>query len=83
MTSLSNWDGPYMSSNTQTQLSWSQCSKIDWIYLSTGVHVIDVVAKTNNVTQINGGVLRIKLTQFDHGSDINMPIITPPQISLR
>ncbi len=77
-----NWDGPYMQSNTQTQFSWSQCSKIDWIYLSAGIHVIDVVAKTNGVTQINGGVLRIKLTQFDHGTDINIPLITPPQISL-
>ncbi len=74
-------DGSYMSSYTQPQLSWFQCSKTDLIYLSAGVHSIDLVAKTTNTARIHGGVLKTKLTPFDHGSDINMPLITPSQIN--
>ncbi len=71
-------DGSYMSSYTISQLGWFQCSKNDWIYLLAGVHIIDVVAKTTNTFLIHGAVFKAKLTQFDRGSDINMPLITPP-----
>ena len=80
MASNAGIDGVYASSNGQTHGSVFQCSKTDWIYLSAGVHIIDVVAQTNNAARVDDGLLRIKLTQFDQGTDINMPIITPPKI---
>ena len=80
MTNADGVDGAYMTSNGQTHGSTIQCSKTDWIYLSTDVHTIDVVTQTTGTASIDGGVLKIKLSQFDDGTDINMPIITPPKI---
>ena len=80
MASDNGMDGVYMVSNGQTHGSVFQCSKTDWIYLSASVHSIDVVTQTTGTARIDGGVLKIKLSQFDDGTDINMPIITPPKI---
>ena len=80
MTNNYGMDGAYMVSNGQTHGSVFQCSKTDWIYLSAGVHSIDVVIQTTGVANIEGGFLRVQLSQFDDGTDINMPIITPPKI---
>ena len=80
MASDNGMDGVYMYANGQTHGSLIQCSKTDWIYLSAGVHSIDVVTQTTGTANIDGGVLKIKLSQFDDATDINMPIITPPKI---
>ena len=79
MTSNYGMDGVYMISNGQTHGSTIQCSKTDRIYLSAGVHTIDVVTQTTGTARVQDGFLWAKLTQFDDGTDINMPIITPPK----
>lgn len=78
MTSDHRSGGAYMISNEQTHGSTFQCSKTDWIYLSAGIHVIDVAAKTSGAGAIEAGILRVKLIQFDDGTNINLPIMTPP-----
>ena len=79
MASDNGMDGVFMVSNGQTHGSVFQWSKTDWIYLSAGVHYIDVVAQTTGTALVRNGFLRVKLSQFDDGTDINMPIITPPK----
>ncbi|CAF1635518.1 unnamed protein product [Didymodactylos carnosus] len=56
MTYAHTGDGGVMVSNGQTP----------------GTHVIDVVAMANGGGYVKDGFLRVKLTQFDHGADINM-----------
>ncbi|CAF1155560.1 unnamed protein product [Adineta ricciae] len=70
-------DGTSLHSNANTPGAAFPCSKIDWIYLSAGTHVVDVVARLANSGRIAGGSLKIKLTQFDSANDINLPIMTP------
>ncbi|UJR34660.1 hypothetical protein I4U23_027437 [Adineta vaga] len=68
-------DGSFRSNNDTYE--WFHCSKTDIIYLSGGLHVVDVVAKGDGV-EISGGFLTVELTQYEDGADINIPAVNLP-----
>ncbi|CAF0956374.1 unnamed protein product [Didymodactylos carnosus] len=62
-----------------------QCEMSSFVYLNPGLHVIDVGVrgKMNMPFQVMGGVLSIKLIQYDRNANIGVQPVTWPNVTFR
>ncbi|CAF2067834.1 unnamed protein product [Rotaria magnacalcarata] len=50
-------------------------SKVETVYLSAGIHTIEVVARTDRGFRIHNGELHVELIEFEPSEVINLPLL--------